>query len=172
MAIRHKCFISYHHADREAVRAFIDTFDESHNVFISRDISMPEDVVNSSNDEYVMDRIRTLYIKDSTVTIVMVGACTWSRQFVDWEVQASLRQPAGGRPNGLLAINLNKNSTSGHLPSRTKLNVESGYAKFNHYPAGPTTLSNMIDAAYDARTTLASRIVNPRARQKGNLPCL
>jgi hypothetical protein len=171
VAIRHKCFISYHHADQAAARQFIDTFDENHDVFISRDITMPEDVVNSNDDDYVMSRIRSLYIRDSTVTIVLIGACTWTRQFVDWEVQASLRQPANGLPNGLTAILLDKDANQGKLPSRTKLNVDSQYAKFYSYPAGPNTLANWIDEAFNARATLASRIVNPRARQKGNLPC-
>lgn len=171
MAIRHKCFISYHHADRVAAREFIDTFDENHDVFISRDLSMPEDIVNSTDDDYVMTRIRNLYIKDSTVTIVLIGACTWARQFVDWEVQTSLRQPAVGLPNGLLAILLNKTATQGMLPERTRLNVESEYAKFQKYPAGPNTIAGWIDDAYEARSALASRIKNPRARQKGNLPC-
>jgi hypothetical protein len=171
VAIRHKCFISYHHADQTAVRNFIDTFDENHDVFISRDITMPEDVVNSNNPEYVMDRIRQLYIRDSTVTIVMVGACTWSRQFVDWEVQASLRQPANGLPNGLIAILLDPTARSGRLPDRTKRNVESEYAQFISYPAGPTSLSNAIEAAWNARYNLTSRIRNPRDRQKGNFAC-
>jgi hypothetical protein len=172
VAIRHKCFISYHHADQAAVKQFIDTFDANHDVFISRDLTMPEDVVNSNDDDYVMSRIRSLYIRDSTVTIVLIGACTWTRQFVDWEVQASLRQPANGLPNGLLAILLDKNSNQGKLPLRVRTNVESGYAKFNSYPAGPNTLAGWIDEAFNARTTLASRIVNPRARQKGNASCI
>jgi hypothetical protein len=171
MAIRHKCFISYHHADQTAVKEFIDTFDTNHDVFIARDLTMPEDVVNSNDDEYVMRRIRALYIRDSTVTIVLVGACTWSRQFVDWEVQASLRQPADGLPNGLLAILLGKNATQGRLPARVRSNTDSGYSKFYSYPAGPNTLAGWIDEAFGARVTLASRIINPRARQKGNLAC-
>lgn len=172
MAIRHKSFISYHHADQVAVRRFIDTFDENQDVFISRDITMPEDIVNSDSPEYVMDRIRKLYIKDSTVTIVLMGKCTWSRRFVDWEVQASLRQPKDGLPNGLLAILLDPAVKTGVLPPRTKLNVESEYATYHAYPAGPNALSTWIDTAYNARFTLTSRIKNPRERQKGNVTCL
>lgn len=172
MTIRHKCFISYHHADHQAVRAFIDTFDEGHDVFISRDITMPDDIINSGNAEYVMDRIRSLYIKDSTVTIVLVGRCTHSRQFVDWEVQASLRQPQNGLPNGLIAILLDPKAEKGKLPDRTRRNVASEYATFQKYPPGPDTLAGWIDTAYEARTTIAHRIVNPRERQRGNLPCL
>ncbi|MBN1655077.1 MAG: TIR domain-containing protein [Deltaproteobacteria bacterium] len=41
--------------------------------------------------DYVMRRIRDEHLRDSTVTIVMIGNCTWSRKYVDWELQASLR---------------------------------------------------------------------------------
>ena len=32
--IRHKCFLSYHHADQDLVRNFIEKFDEDGDVFI------------------------------------------------------------------------------------------------------------------------------------------
>jgi len=171
VAIRHKCFLSYHHADQAAVRSFIDTFDTNHDVFISRAIAMPDDVINSNNPDYIMSRIRDLYLSTSTVTIVLVGGCTWARKFVDWELQASLRQPAGGFPNGLMAVLLNKTATQGRLPDRVKLNYDSGYAKFYPYPSGPATLSGWIDDAFNARTALANLIRNPRDRKLNNSQC-
>ena len=164
-------FLSYHHADQVAVQEFIDTFDEDHNVFISRAITMPDDIINSNDPDYIMSRVRTLYLKDSTVTIVLIGRCTWARKFVDWEVQASLRRPANGLPNGLMAVLLNKTGTSGHLPDRVELNVTSGYANFYSYPPGPATLSGWIDNAYQKRTTMANLIRNPRDRKVNNSPC-
>jgi MTH538 TIR-like domain (DUF1863) len=37
---------------------------------------MPEDAIDSMDTDYVMGRIRSDYIKDSTVTIVLAGRCT------------------------------------------------------------------------------------------------
>ena len=55
MAIRRKCFISYHHADQTYVDAFIEAFDKTHDVFIARQLgSMPEDVIDSTDTDYVM----------------------------------------------------------------------------------------------------------------------
>ena len=34
--VRHKAFISYHHADQEEVDEFIKTFDQDRDVFIAR----------------------------------------------------------------------------------------------------------------------------------------
>jgi hypothetical protein len=169
--IRHKCFLSYHHDDQDSVRKFIEKFDEDGDVFITRGISMPEDVIDSEDPDYVMRRIRTLYLKESTVTIVLMGECTWARKFVDWEVQASLRQPADGKPNGLLAVLLDKNATKGTLPNRVRLNTETGYAQYRAYPGSAAALSTWIDTAFKARTDYVSLIVNPRDRRKNNGSC-
>jgi hypothetical protein len=62
-----------------------------------------DDFVDSDNPEYVMGEIRRKYLLDSSVTILLVGKCTHSRRFVDWELKASLRQGAN-TPNGLVAF--------------------------------------------------------------------
>jgi hypothetical protein len=162
----HKCFISYHSADKNAVDDFCNTFSGS---FISRGIHMEEDIINSDNVEYVMQRIRQLYLQDSTVTIVLIGKCTWARRFVDWEVQASLRKPSDGYPNGLLAIQLWESYTN--LPNRVRLNVDSDYANFYKYPKSSTSLSNLIDKAWEARFDKTDLIINPRERFTYNRQC-
>ena len=167
MAVRHKCFISYHHDDQKAVDDFMAKFEGT---FIRRGLAMSDDVISSNNTDYVMQRIRELYLHDSTVTIVLIGKCTWARRFVDWEVQASLRNPKNGpSPNGLVAIQLWKSHQA--LPNRVRINRISGYAKFYVYPASTTSLSKFIDEAFDARTKNADLIVNPRERFKYNKQC-
>jgi hypothetical protein len=128
---------------------------------------MPEEVIDSTNTDYVMRRIRELYIRDSTVTIVLVGRCTWARRFVDWEVQASLRRPS---PNGLLAILLDE-SIRPDLPNRVQLNRDSGYAKYHYYPGSASVLGDWIEDAYAARTTREGLIKNPRERFSYNRRC-
>lgn len=146
--IRRKCFISHYHADAAQVDRFITQFGPSH--FIKRGVTMPEDVIDSNNVDYVIRRIRELYVKDSTVTIVLIGQCTWARKFVDWEVQASLRRPQ----DGLLAILLDR-SRRPALPNRVQLNRDSGYANYHYYPLTASVLGDWIDDAYSARTTKA-----------------
>jgi hypothetical protein len=77
---RHKCFVSFHRADQLAVVAFKGLFDDTHDTFIFRGQEMPEDIIRSKDDNYVMSRIRERFLQDSTVTIVLVGSCTWSRK--------------------------------------------------------------------------------------------
>ena len=82
-AVRHKCFISYHQVDEDEVAKFIDDFSD---VFIPKvlGVSDTDDFIDSTDTDYVMRRIRELYLTDSTVTIVMIGKCTWARRYVDW----------------------------------------------------------------------------------------
>ncbi len=166
MSVRHKCFISYHKADQNAVNDFCEKYSGT---FIRRGITMEEDIIDSDNTDYVMRRIRELYLQDSTVTIVLIGKCTWARRFVDWEVQASLRNPSDGYPNGLVAIQLWESYKS--LPNRVNLNVESGYAKYYRYPSSTSDLSNIVDEAWNARYDLQNLIVNPRDRFSYNRTC-
>ena len=162
----HKCFISYNSADKSAVDDFCDNFSGS---FLRRGLKMEEDIIDSDDTDYVMRRIRELYLQDSTVTLVLIGRCTWARRFVDWEVQASLRNPADGYPNGLLAIQLWESYKT--LPNRVSHNVDSGYAKFWEYPSGLRSLESMIDEAWEARFDKTHLIVNPRDRFRYNRQC-
>jgi hypothetical protein len=162
----HKCFISYHADDKKAVDDFCNKFSGT---FIHRGIKMEDDIIESDNTDYVMRRIRELYLQDSTVTIVLIGKCTWARRFVDWEVQASLRNPSNGYPNGVVAIQLWDSYKM--LPYRVQLNVNLGYSKFYKYPSSSTSLSNIIDEAFDARFDKSNLIDNPRDRFRYNRTC-
>lgn len=171
---RRKCFISYHHADDGAVRRFVETFDHAHDVFIVRRLGeMPEDIVDSSNSDYVMSRIRQNYIQDSTVTIVLAGQCTWARRYVDWEIQASLRSGETLSPNGLLGIKL---PTFTQWPERFNLNLKQAgqadsYAGFIEYPQTLKQLESAIEWAFARRSTHRQYIRNPRERFTYNRQC-
>ncbi len=105
--VRHRCFISYHHdLDEDAVDDFVRTFDHERDAFIARGLGqeMSQDIIDSDDTDYVMRRVRELYLEDSTVTLVLMGKCSWARRYVDWELQSSLRSGATVTPNGLLGI--------------------------------------------------------------------
>lgn len=174
--VRRKCFISYHHADQDAVNQFVRDFDHDFDCFIARGLGeeMPGDVIDSNNTDYVMAQIRRRFLGDSTVTIVLMGRCTWARRYVDWEIQSSLRRGEVTTPNGLLGIKL---PTFSRFPERFESNLSTNwptvdcYARHMDYPSSTQDLVNAIEAAYQRRTTHAHLIQNPRDRMSYNRQC-
>jgi hypothetical protein len=175
---RHKCFVSYHDADKEEVSLFLDDFGAE---FIAKTIGVTDedDFIHSDDTDYVMDQIRTKYLGDSTVTLVLVGRCTWARRYVDWEVYSSLRNSKHSKVNGLLAIQLpsiaGKSTT---LQARVNDNVvrdsgskDIGYARWNIYPRTKNSLRSWIEDAYGARTARSHLIDNTRARRLRSATC-
>lgn len=175
--VRHKVFISYHQDDQKEVEKFIETFDTKRDIFIARAVgcSMEDDIIKSTDADYVMRRIRQLYLKNSTVTIVLIGKCTWAQRYVDWEIQASLRHGTTVTPNGLLGIKLKSYDGEGY-PRRLNQNLKNPeeqkevYARAYGYPSADN-LKAYIEDAFQARTKRAHLIVNPRDRFGYNRSC-
>nr|VFK52657.1 MAG: MTH538 TIR-like domain (DUF1863) [Candidatus Kentron sp. TUN] len=172
-AIRRKVFISHYKSDRDEVDAFIDEFK---GVFIPKVLGANDndDFINSSDTDYVMLRIREKYLGDSTVTIVLLGSCTHSRRYVDWEIKSSLRQ-GKYTPNGLIGIVLPSQNNSAHFPPRLEKNWRKGhqncYARCRSYPQTASQLSDWIEDAHQARRTRAHLIVNSQEMMKYNRRC-
>jgi hypothetical protein len=171
---RHKCFISYRVTDLEEVEQFLDDFGTE---FIPRSVGVSEedDFIESDDDDYIKRRIRDLYLTDSTVTILLVGACTWSRKFVDWELSSSLRNDSSNRRNGLLAISL-PSAQGSTLPQRVKDNwvyeePDLSYALYKKYPTSTPLLRDQIERAFLARSAKAGLVNNARALRKNNSQC-
>jgi hypothetical protein len=174
--VRRKVFITFHQQDRGEVDAFIETFATFEQVFIPKalGVSDNDDFVNSSNPDYVMQRIRQVYLADSTVTIALVGSCTHSRRYVDWELKASLRQ-GDYLPNGVMGIILPSCGTSAFMPPRLEDNWVKGhtdcYARYWVYPSSAQALGDLIEDAYQARTTRPHLIQNSQDMMRYNAKC-
>lgn len=97
--VRHKTFISYHHDNEQWAK---DKIIEDFGVDDFIDVSVHNgDIDVNLSEEAIMKKIRDEYLKDSTVTLVIVGEETSLRPFINSEIQASLW---GTNPNGLLAV--------------------------------------------------------------------
>ena len=168
-------FISYYHADQLAVNEFIQRFSLNENIFtanmLAADQSFGGDLINSNNPSYVMQKIRERYFGHSTVTIILLGTCSHSRRYIDWEVKSSLQTGGiGGRaPHGLIAINLCKTNSGRWLPPRFEQN--SDYAKYYRYPNSGQELRGWIEEAYTARTSKRHLITNAQEMLRNNRQC-
>jgi hypothetical protein len=174
--VRRKVFVSYFRADRPEVEEFVSNWAETQKVFIPQIIgAFGRGIINSTDTEYVIGRIRTEHIADATVTMVLVGSCTHSRRHVDWEIQASLRQGENSPPNGLLGIVLPSQGKWANPPPRFKMNWvpenRGGYARYYVAPRSAEELRSCIEDAFRARTSRASLIKNPREAMTNNARC-
>lgn len=98
---RHRVFISFHHQDQGYKDWFVqimgsDIVDES-----VGDGDIDDD--NLATDT-IRQRIRDNFIRDATVTVVLIGPCTWQRKHVDWEIGSSLRATMRNPRCGLLGV--------------------------------------------------------------------
>lgn len=169
---RRKCFISYYSGDRSEVDQFLRDFGD---VFIPKAIGVSDgdDFINSSDTTYVMSRLRERYLGDSTVTICLLGGCTHSRRYIDWELKTTLRQ-GEYTPNGLIGIVLPSLGNSAHLPDRFKENWKqdgTGYALYKSYPTSKTDLKGWIEEAFRRRSSGANLISNSQEMMKYNRSC-
>jgi hypothetical protein len=165
--------VSYYAGDTKAVDQFLADFSD---VFIPKVIGVSEgdDFIDSNDADYVMGRIRQEYLGDSTVTLCMIGTCTHSRRYVDWELKTTLRR-GSYTPNGLVGILLPHMGNIGHLPPRFKENFQPNendcYAIYRSYPSSKELLRGWIEEAFRRRTEKADLIVNSQEMLKYNRAC-
>jgi len=98
----HKVFISFHHSDRSYKDSLIK-FNESHPIFIDGSVDTG-DLSDQLSDDSIRQRIRDDYLRDTTVTIVLVGKGTKGRKHVDWEIYSSMYDGRINKRSGVIAV--------------------------------------------------------------------
>lgn len=100
----HKCYISFKTEDLDykihiQEKLPIDMIDKS-----------LDEPIQSTNEEYILRRIREYYLADSTVTIHLIGSYSaencgrYEQRFIKRELQASLYDAPGNTRNGILGV--------------------------------------------------------------------
>ena len=101
----HKVFISHHHDNDQDYKDALVKFGEENQIFIDRSVDTG-DISDGLSDEYIRELIRDEYLRDSTVTIVLVGTETRRRKHVDWEIYSSMYDGRINKKSGVVAIEL------------------------------------------------------------------
>ena len=101
----HKVFISYHHGNDQGYKEDLVEFGEKHAIFVDRSVDTG-DIPDDWTDERIRRAIRDQYLRDSTVTIVLVGRETRRRKHVDWEIYSSMYDGSVNKRSGIVVINL------------------------------------------------------------------
>ena len=160
---RHKIFISYYHdEDQDYANKLASRYGDA-----IIDKSLYGDFGHLDNDT-ILNKIRKEHLRNSTVTVVLVGMHTYGRKWVDWEINASLR-PYGDRTrNGLLGVYLPNHSRK-HF--RLTDNILSGYAVRINWKdlERKNSFSRSVQKAWEKRRS-DGLIVNSRRIREKNAP--
>jgi hypothetical protein len=186
MISRHKVFISYHHdnnkphdyfnkRDLEYREKFESIFAHSFETIISKSVQ-DGDIPSYSSSDNTHTIIRDEYLRDSTVTVVLIGQDTWKRKHVDWEISSSLRQtnynsrsgllgillPSYEKPNSFFMHESNNHRIEGGfgfcdkktIPQRLAMNLDNGFAKIYDWSENPYEVQQWIHEAFQRRSKI------------------
>lgn len=163
MTERHKVFVSYHHDNDQGYRnLFENLFSDIYDIMVSQSVQI-DDINENLKVETIRQKIRDEYLRDSTVTLVLVGAETWKRKHVDWEIGASIRDTEFNPRSGLLGILLptyprpaGEPTTYSRytIPPRLHDNIECDFAKIYNWSDNPDVVQQWIHEAFNRRKTV------------------
>jgi hypothetical protein len=163
---RSRVFVSYHHhGDQAYYNAFVSIFDTNYDVI--QDCSLDR-VYDSEDMDYVRWSVANNDIKGTSCTIVLCGAATPERKFVDWEIKATLDDE-----HGLIGIALPSAQKTWDnkivVPSRLHANIETGYAIWADWNnLSVANLSAWIATAKSNAKDRSYLIVNPHELKQRN----
>ena len=158
---RHKVFVSYHHAnDQDYRNDFEELFANFHDILVSKSVQIGG-IDENLPTETIRQKIRDDYLRDSTVTVVLIGKQTWQRKHVDWEIGSSIRKTQYNPRSGLLGILLptypgsTRNKYDPYtIPPRLYYNIECGYAGIYNWSNDPNLVQRRIHDAFEKRKTV------------------
>ena len=101
----HKVFISYHHRLDQDYKNYLVQVGDKYGIFLDRSVDTG-DISDDLSDESIRRKVRDEYLRDSTVTILLVGLETKKRKHVDWEIYSSMIDGQVNKKSGILVVNL------------------------------------------------------------------
>ena len=161
---RHKVFVSFHHDDQCCKDTFVHMMEGN---IVDKSVDDGDIDDDGLPVETIRQKIRDEFIRDATVTVVLIGPCTWQRKHVDWEIGSSLRDTSLNPRCGLLGILLPNHPdyapnhsdcettryTRGRIPPRLFDNCggDDPFARLYNWTNRPNTVRNWIHRAFERR---------------------
>lgn len=122
--VKHKVFISYHHDNDQEFKDNLAQWGDSAQIFEDYSVHCG-DIPDDMEDEAIRVKIRDEYLRESTVTILLVGTETKHRKFIDWELYSSMRDSEKNKKSGIIVVMLPStgchNLTAAHDNEKTKV---------------------------------------------------
>ncbi len=156
---KHKIFISYFHDDDQKYKDELLVKNNNNNFFIDGSVDA-YDIDESLSYKQIIIKIRDEYLKDTTVTLVLLGLNTHHRRYVDREIYSSLIDGKINKRSGLVIIILPEffqkyqmNITQENAGKRIYDNVKNKYAEIIVFNDEMTNkIWNKIDDAFNKKT--------------------
>ena len=147
----HKVFVSFHHANDQWYKDELVKWGTENNVFIDGSVDMGE-IPDNWDAQHIREYIRDNHLKDTTVTILLVGTETKNRKHIDWELFSSMYDGKVNKKSGILVINLpsvccqyhtlcTKEEKEAILPNqKTWISINDRYEFDRRYPYMPARI--------------------------------
>lgn len=157
-APRHKVFVSFHHEDQYYKDRFVEWMEDD---IVDQSVEDGDIDDDNLSAETIREKIRDEFIRDATVTVVLIGQCTWQRKHVDWEIGSSLRRTKRNSRCGLLGILLPDHLDYGKrtfrfslVPPRVADNCtgDDPYAVVTSWSSSATYIRSLVHKAYERRS--------------------
>ncbi len=139
----HRVFISYHHDNDQWYKEELVRLGTQNRIFIDQSVDTG-DIPDHLSDQRIREIIRDHRLRNSTVTIVLVGTETRRRKHVDWEIYSSMYDGTVNKRSGILVIML-PTTDYGYL------HVSHGQAEKALYPDITSWTSVKSRAEYERR---------------------
>lgn len=155
MSNKHRVFVSYHHALDESYKKIFELrFGNAFGAIVPGSVQVGDINPNLPTDT-IRQKIRDEYLRDTSVTVVLIGAETWQRKHIDWEIGSSIRHTEFNPRSGLLGILLptyprtdkSKYNTQ-TIPPRLHDNIKCGFASIHNWSEDAPTVQGWIHDAY------------------------
>jgi len=152
---RHNVFISYHHKNDEFYKIeFERLFAGIYDILETKAVN-DGDINPYLKTETIRQKIRDEFIRNASVTIVLIGEETWKRKHIDWEISSSIRDTKLNSRTGLIGIILPsypRNDISKYnqytIPPRLYDNIKCKFAKIYNWSNNPEDVRSWIHDAF------------------------
>jgi hypothetical protein len=156
-----KTFITYHHENDQPYKDELVKINDRNRIFTDYSVGTG-DISDDLPTQTIRRKIRDEYLRDSIVTILLVGSETQGRKHVDWELKSSMIDGAVNKKSGILVIN---------LPSAGSTYYTASHANEQKvvYPENTTWTTITERQEYDRRYPLmpdriVDNLLEPKAR--------
>lgn len=155
-----RVFTSYHHRLDQGYKNRFVELGVQHGIFIDWGVDTG-DIDERLDNQTIRRKIRDEYLRDSSVTVLLVGLETRLRKHVDWELKSSMINGSVNKKSGIVVVNLPSTNCTYYTAAHE------GEKEF--YPDCPSWITIDSRAEYERRypyvpARIIDNLLQPKAK--------